>query len=437
MKIDKQTIFRIFLAALGCIAFYWILHEPEYVKVFLSGVSGIFMPFVIGSVLAFVLNVPMRAIEKLLKFIKSEKLKRISSILLTIAAIALVIVGVVMLLIPQIEQTLDRLLTQLPIFFENVYKDTMTFLEARPELMEWVSENIGLQNLNWSTLIEKAATMVGDSLSKVFSGAISAVSSLASGVFNAVISIVFALYCLARKESLARQGRKLVYALAAEPVADQILRISRMTNSAFSNFITGQCLEAVILGLLFVPFMAILRMPYIPLICVVITVTALIPLVGAFAGCILGAFFILVNDPMQAVIFVAMFLAIQQFENNVIYPKVVGSSIGLPGMWVLLAVAVGGGIMGVGGMFLMVPIASVIYALIREYTAKKLEIKGVDEEKLIAPSGEIQSNLVAKAKNAQKKAQARRDVRREVREERREVRKERKSKKNELGENDA
>ena len=411
MKIDRKTILRIFLCALGCIAFYWILHEPEGVRAFWKVISGIFTPFVVGSVLAFILNVPMRGIENCLKFIKSEKLKRILSILLTIAAIALVITGVIVLLIPQIEETIQRLLSQLPMFFETVYNDVMTFLEDRPELLEWVNENIGLQELNWSTLIEKVATMVGDSLSKVFSGAILAVSSITSGIFNAVVSVVFALYCLARKETLARQGRKLVYAIASEKAADNTVRIFRMTNSAFSNFLTGQCLEAVILGLLFVPAMAIFKMPYIPLICVVIAVTALVPLVGAFAGCILGAFFILVNDPVQAVAFVIMFLAIQQFEGNVIYPRVVGSSIGLPGMWVLLAVAVGGGLMGVVGMFLMVPIASVIYTLIREYTAKKLENKNIDQEKLTEQPPELQSHFVMKAKNARSKRIARREER--------------------------
>lgn len=431
MKIEKRTIFYIFLAALGCIAFYWLLHEPDRVKAFLEIISGIFMPFVVGAVLAFIMNVPMRGIESLLKFIKSEKLKRILSIVLTIAVVGLVIYGVVMLLIPQVQETIDRLLVQLPLFFESVYKDVMIFLEERPELLEWANENFNLQNLNWSSIIEKAATMVSESLTKVVTGAISAVSSLASGVFNAVISLVFALYCLAQKETLSRQGRKLIYSLVSEPRADETIRICRMTNSAFSNFITGQCLEAVILGLLFVPFMAIFKMPYIPLICVVIAVTALVPLVGAFAGCILGAFFILVNDPMQAIGFVIMFLAIQQFEGNVIYPRVVGSSIGLPGMWVLLAVAVGGGLMGVGGMFLMVPIASVIYTLIREATAKRLEGKNIDPGKLTEQPPELQSHFAMKAKNAKQKAQQRREVRREVREERRE---ERKSRKNEKGE---
>lgn len=427
MKIEKRTIFHIFLAALGCIAFYWLLHEPDRVKAFMGIVSSIFMPFVVGAMLAFIMNVPMRGIERLLKFMKSEKLKRIVAIVLTIAAIGILLYGVVMLLIPQVEETLDRLLVQLPLFFESVYKDVMKFLEERPELLEWANENFHLQNLNWSSIIEKVATMVSESLTKVVTGAISAVSSLASGVFNAVISLVFALYCLAQKETLSRQGRKLIYAIMPEGRADEAIRICRMTNAAFSNYITGQSLEAVILGLLFVPFMAIFKMPYIPLICVVIAVTALVPLVGAFAGCILGAFFILVNDPMQAIGFVIMFLAIQQFEGNVIYPRVVGSSIGLPGMWVLLAVAVGGGLWGVGGMFLMVPIASVIYTLIREYTAKRLDSKDIDPQKLIEQPPELRSHYVEKAKNAKKKAMARREIRVERREERREERKNKKS----------
>ena len=422
IKIEKKTIWRIFLAVLGCIAFYWLLHETDRVKSVWKVISDIFSPFVLGGVLAFILNVPMRAFENWIKFIKSEKVRRLVAICLTMAAIIVVVAGVVMLIVPQIEETLNLLLSQLPGFFDRVYASVMNFLEERPELLEWVTENIGLEKLNWSGLIEKVATLVGDSLSKIFSGAVTAVTGVFGAVFNAVISIVFAFYCLARKETLARQGRKVIYAIAKEHIADEVVRILRMTNSAFSNFLTGQCLEAVILGLLFVPFMAIFKMPYIPLICVVIAVTALVPLVGAFVGCILGAFFILVNDPMQAVGFVIMFLVIQQFEGNVIYPRVVGSSIGLPGMWVLLAVAVGGGLMGVVGMFLMVPIASVIYTLIREYTQKKLDKKLIDEDKLQEHPPELQPHFKLKAQKAKAKRQERRQ--------------ERKSKKNDQGKED-
>ena len=156
----------------------------------------------------------------------------------------------------------------------------------------------------------------------------------------------------------------------------------RLANVTFSNFISGQCLEAVILGCLFAIVMAILKMPYIPLVSVIIAVTALIPVVGAFVGCIVGAFFILVNDPFQALTFIAMFLVLQQLENNLIYPRVVGTSIGLPGMWVLVAVTVGGEIMGVGGMLAMIPLTSVMYTLAREFTNRRLAERNIPEEKL-------------------------------------------------------
>lgn len=411
IKIEKKTIWRIFLCVLGCIAFYWLLHETDRVKAVWKVISDIFAPFVLGGVLAFILNVPMRAIENWIKFIKSDKARRILAISLTMIVIALVIAGVVMLIIPQIEETLDLLISQLPGFFSRVYENVMDFLEERPELMEWVATNIGLEKLNWTGIVEKAAAWIGDSFNAIFAGAVSAVTSVFGVVFNVVVAIVFAFYCLARKETLARQGRKVIYAITKEHVADEVVRVLRMTNSAFSNFLTGQCIEAVILGLLFVPAMAIAKMPYIPLICVLIAVTALVPLVGAFVGCILGAFFILVSNPMQAVIFVIMFLAIQQFEGNVIYPRVVGGSIGLPGMWVLLAVSIGGGLFGVAGMFLMVPIASVIYTLIRENTQKKLDKRIIDPEKLQEHPPELQSHFKMKAQNAKKKRQARREER--------------------------
>jgi predicted PurR-regulated permease PerM len=210
---------------------------------------------------------------------------------------------------------------------------------------------------------------------------------------NLVISFVFALYCLGCKEVLARQGRRLIYSFLPEHFCDETVRILRLTNSTFSNFISGQCLEAVILGAMFAVSMAIFRMPYVALVSVIISVTALVPLVGAFVGCFLGAFFILVDNPMQAVAFVAMFLILQQIEGNLIYPKVVGTSIGLPGMWVLAAVAVGGELMGVAGMFLMVPVASVLYTLMREITNTRLEERGIDRTKLQDHPPELKSKF--------------------------------------------
>lgn len=411
MKIDKKTIYRIFLCVLGCIAFYWLLHETDRVKSVLNFVAGIISPFIIGGVIAFIMNVPMRAIEGRLKFIKSEKPQRIIAILLTLIVIALVIAGVMMLLVPQIGDTVDLLMQQMPAFLERVEGYVMDFLQEHPDLLQWVTENIGLQDMDWSSILQKAADVVSSSVMTILTGAISAVSNIFGAVFNLVISIVFAFYCLACKETLARQGRRLLYALVKETLADNIVRVLRMTNSTFSNFLTGQCLEAVILGLLFVPSMAIFKMPYIPLICVLIIVTALVPLVGAFVGCVLGAFFILVSDPMLAVGFVILFLVIQQIEGNLIYPRVVGESIGLPGMWVLLAVAVGGGLFGVIGMFLMVPLSSVLYTLLREFAHKRLADREIDEDKLRPHPPELQSHFKMKAQNAKQKRIERREVR--------------------------
>ena len=411
MKIEKKTIFRIFLSVLGCIAFYWILHETDRVRQFFEFFGNIFSPFLVGGVLAFILNVPMRAIETKLKFIKSEKILRIVAILLTLLAIALVIAGVVMLLIPQIKDTVDLLLTQLPDFYLRVQGQVYEFLAAHPELNEWVNSSIDLEQFDWSAILEKIAGFVSSGVGTVISGAVAAVKDIFGVVFNMVISIVFAFYCLACKETLARQGRRLAYCLLKEKNADFLVRVMRMTNAAFSNFVTGQCLEAVILGLMFVPTMALFKMPYIPLICVLITVTALVPLVGAFVGCALGAFFILVADPMLAVGFVIMFLVIQQIEGNLIYPRVVGESIGLPGMWVLLAVAVGGGFFGVGGMFLFVPLASVLYTLIREFTQSRLVERNIDPDKLKEHPPELQSHFQMKREKRKEKRKVRREER--------------------------
>ncbi len=401
MAWDKKSMRNIFLLVVGCIVLYWLLNQTEQVLVVWSFIKGMLSPFLVGAALAFVLNVPMRAIEAKLGGIQKPKLRRGASMLLTIFAVALVIAGVIWLLVPQIERTLGELVTLLPGFFTNVGNGINEFLESRPELQEIIAPY--LQKLNWDQLLQNAVDLLGSSLSSLFNSAISAVGSITSAIFNAVVSFVFALYCLGSKETLARQGRKLLYSVAKEKVADETVRVMRMTNSAFSNFITGQCIEAVILALLFVIAMMLFRMPYIPLISVLIGVTALVPLVGAFAGCILGAFFILVSDPMQAVTFVIMFLAIQQFEGNVIYPKVVGSSIGLPGMWVLLAVAVGGELMGVAGMLVMVPFASVIYTLFGEFTARRLETKNIDESKLTPQPPELQSHFKLKADKSKPK----------------------------------
>ena len=400
LQIDKKTIRKFFWVAVGAIVVYWLLHETERFKSLWTMVTDIFAPFVIGAALAFILNVPMRAFERRMGFIKNDGARRALGIVLTFLSITLVLYGVIRLLIPQISDTIATLIPKLTDFFLRMEKKFYSFLQENPELLAWVSANTNLANLNWSSLIQQAATMLKNSVTVIAGGAFSAVGSFAGGLVDVVIGLVFALYGLARKEILARQCRRLLYAFVPEGTSDEIIRVMRLTNVTFSNFISGQCLEAIILGAMFAVTMAVLKLPYIALISVLIAVTALVPIVGAFVGCFIGAFLILVNDPIQAVIFLAMFLVLQQIEGNLIYPRVVGSSVGLPGMWVLVAVAIGGDMMGVGGMLLMIPLASVCYALAREFTTKRLQTLQIPRDKLQDHPMDVKKKPRKKKENA-------------------------------------
>lgn len=393
MQIDKKTIRKLFWVAVGCIVVYWLLHETERFNTLWNTAVGIVSPFVIGSALAFILNVPMRAFERHMKFLKKDGLRRAIAIVLTFVSIALVIYGVIRLLVPQISDTIMTLIPKVTDYFLKLEDRVLVFLQDNPELLSWVYANTNLESFDWPTLIQQAMTMIKNSLTVIAGGAFSAVGSVAGGIVDVVIGLVFAIYGLARKEILARQGRQILYAFTPEHFADEFIRVMRLTNSSFSNFISGQCLEAVILGCMFAIAMAILKLPYITLVSVLIGVTALVPIVGAFVGCAVSAFLILVNDPFQAVIFLAMFLVLQQVEGNLIYPKVVGTSIGLPGMWVLLAVTVGGDLMGITGMLVMIPLASVVYTLLREFTQRRVEERQIDPDKLRAHPPELKNQF--------------------------------------------
>ena len=382
MKIDKSVLKKLFVLAAGCILFAWLVLDTARATTMFRTVWGLFSPFVVGAGIAFVFNVPMRAIERQLADIRKAGFRRVLSIVLTILCLVLIIMFVFELLIPQIRLTVESLSQTIPVFVEGLAAKLVVMLQDHPEMRAWIQETLNLESLDWSSILTEALGFISNQMSTVMGGAVSVIGSVTGAIINMVVSIAFAIYCLARKEILARQGRRLLYSLVSEKHADEVIRVLRLTNSTFSNFISGQCLEACILGCLFAVVMAIFKMPYISLVSVVIAVTALIPVVGAFVGCILGAFFILVNNPIQALTFVIMFLVIQQLENNLIYPRVVGTSIGLPGMWVLVAVTVGGALMGVGGMLLMIPLTSVIYALLREFTEKRLAERGIPAEKL-------------------------------------------------------
>ena len=406
MQIEKKQIKILVLGAMSCILLYWFLNDMERVKSMVGGLFGLMQPFLVGACIAFVLNVPMRAIEKQVRKIRGLPGERTISILLTILMLVLVVMVVFNLLIPQVRETAQIIAAQLPPFINRMEENIQNFLTENPQIQQWLWENTDMENFDWAAMAQKAIDLVSGSLGKAVGNTVDVVKNLISSIWSLFVSLVFSLYCLGNKERLARQGRRILYSILPESWSDEIIRIGRLTNSTFSNFFSGQCIEVVILGSMFAVTMTILRMPYVPLVSVLVAVTAFVPIVGAWLGCALGALFILVNDPMQALAFVVMFLILQQIENNLIYPRVVGTSVGLPSMWTLAAVTVGADIMGVAGMVLMIPMCSVLYTLLSDFTAKRVRALGIDPEKLKDQPPELKSKLKEKREHAKRKREA-------------------------------
>lgn len=330
---------------------------------------GMLTPFLVGAAMAFVLNLPARFIENKIfakwKNPKSAGLKRALSILLAILFVVALLVFAVSMVLPQLTRTLMELTTVVPDYFRGLVKD----LEALAlEYPEWKDALALLEeiSIDWSSVITYVTNVLKDGLGNVLSSAVGFAGSLASFVFDGIIAIVFAIYIMAGKENLGRQAKKLLHAYLPEKAYEKTMKVLALCNHNFAKFISGQCLEAVILGTMFVVCMSIFGMPYAVLVGVLIAFTALIPIVGAFIGCAVGAFLILMVSPVKALIFVIMFLILQQLEGNLIYPKVVGNSVGLPAIWVLFAVSIGGSMFGVVGMLVFIPLMSTLYALLRE-----------------------------------------------------------------------
>ncbi len=392
LKIEKKTLKRILLVAVVCIVLYWILSAPVQMKMVLGILGNIFTPFIVGLVIAFIINVPMRWLESKMTKIRKHWVRRVIAMSLSFLLVVAILAGVLWLLIPEVVKTISDLIPQLTEFVSNLEVNIENLIKDNPQLSNWLFGEGGAADFDWASLIETGLAFLGERLADIVTTTLLALLSVGSFLISAFIAIVFAIYVLYQKELLARQGRRLLYAFLPEKIADNTLRIMRLSNSAFSRFLSGQCIEVCILGSMFAIAMAIFNMPFIPLICVLIAITAFVPYVGAWAACFIGAFLIMVVDPTKALWFMAMFLVVQEIENNLIYPKVVGTSIGLSGMWVLLAISIGGELFGVFGMIVMIPIASVIYTLLSEVTEKRLQKRNVANEKLVAQPPEIAKN---------------------------------------------
>ncbi|MCI7790828.1 MAG: AI-2E family transporter [Lachnospiraceae bacterium] len=329
----------------------------------------IMKPFLYGGVIAFILNIPLRFIEsKILKNWKgkiADRIKRPLSILLSILFVILLINIVIMTVVPQLGKTLVEIGYQIPIFASAVVERLEAVSKEYPQLESYIVELETIE-IDWKSAVDSLIQFMKTGMTNFLSSTVTVAGSIIGGTMNLFIGFVFALYILGQKEVLSNQGKRIISAFCPAHMERHILTICSIAYRNFSNFISGQCTEAVILGCMFVITMTIFRMPYAILVGVLIAFTALIPIVGAFIGCFVGAFLILVNNPIQAVGFVVMFLVLQQIEGNLIYPKVVGNKVGLPSIWVLLAVSVGGSLFGVAGMLFFIPLVSTIYMLFRD-----------------------------------------------------------------------
>ena len=364
---SKETIKA--LRGLMIFAALLVLAVLHLDKVFLAigVVLRISRPFIIGAAVAFVINIPMRAIETKLFAPKSKmsKWKRPLSFLLSILAVVLVLWTVYMLIIPQLGVTVRELAVKIPAFLAEAVKVLQEVSDNNPQIQEYIA-GLDVSTWDWNSILSKVANTLGNGIGNVLISTVSVAGSIFGVVFDAVVAFVFAVYLLMQKEALASQGERVMRAYLPEKIYTKMQYVLRLLHKNFSSFISSQCLEAVILGTLFVIAMTIFSLPYAVLIGTLIAVTALVPIVGAFIGCAVGAFLILVEDPILAIGFVIMFLVIQQLEGNLIYPKVVGNSVGLPAIWVLVAVSVGGSLFGVVGMLIFIPITSTLYTLLRE-----------------------------------------------------------------------
>ena len=378
MNLDKDNLKKIRGLILFTIFVLVALWNYELVFDGIKFVWGVISPFVLGGVIAFIVNIPMRFFEEKLfdkakakKKKWAEKLARPLSLIIALLLIIGIIATVVLIVIPELGNTLLNLGKTMQEFIPKAQAWAIKTFEDNQEIARWIADI----DFKWNEILAQGLDFLKNGASSVLGSTFEAAMSIISGVASFFISFVFACYILVQKEKLGKQVKKLMRAFMPEDWNNIFLALGSVVNKSFTNFFTGQCLEAVILGLMFLITMAIFRLPYALLISVLIAFTALIPIFGAFIGCGVGALLIFMVSPMKALIFIIMFLVLQQIEGNFIYPHVVGNSVGLPSIWVLVAVSVGGSLMGLAGMLIFIPLTAVVYTMLRGIVNRRLGLK--------------------------------------------------------------
>lgn len=371
---EKKEIKKWLPLIIASIIVYWGINNLNVIGSFISKIMQIIFPFVLGGALAFILNIPMSFFERKLSKIKygkktifkNKKLLRTISLVLAVIVIVFILYIIINLVVPELLDVFELLIGNIPYYAEEISK----FIENNTEHLKELDSLMNNINFDKDSIKNELMGIV----SGLLTSSISLVIGVVGIVVNLFISIVFSIYLLTGKEKLQVQCTKILKAYLKEKTAAKIIEIGKTANKIFRSFFTVQCLEATILGTLCILGMLILKIPYAVPIGVLVGVTALIPVVGAFLGIIIGSILIISVNPIKVITFIVFVLILQQVEGNIIYPKVVGTSVGLPGMWVLFAVTVGGSLFGIVGMLLGVPFVSVIYTVLKNDVDKRLKI---------------------------------------------------------------
>lgn len=393
MDLSKLTLkYVLLLVAASALIFYSIFHLTVIGNFFMRLVRLV-TPFVIGCVVAFILNVPLRGFEKLIyKHTEVQKSSRVrvASILVSIVTVCLVFSIVAGIVLPQLVQSVSLLIKNVPTYVDQL----SALVSSMPDPTGKVHDTMNTLNGLSAATIQKAlldflmsGALNDSAISNMIQSTMGIFSSIASVAVNSIIGFIFAVYVLRSKERLAAQARKICLAFLSEPHARSLIHICQVAFNKFYHFVTGQLTEAVILGSLCTVGMLLLRLPYAPMIGVLTGFCALVPIVGAFIGGAVGALLIVTVAPIKALIFLVFLLVLQQVEGHVIYPHVVGGSVGLPSMWTLFAITVGGAVMGLVGMLIAVPLCAAFYYLFAESVHGRLKAKAIDEDASVIVSG--------------------------------------------------
>ena len=358
-KLETKSCIKL---AVTLFILYLCIHYWENAANLLKTVSGAALPLIIGGAVAYPLNILMSFYERHFFTKSSNKLviksRRSVCVILSLLTLVAIFTLVIALVVPQVTACVKMVIAQLPGFMDAVVEKLSHFDIVPENIIESLSE------IDWKSKITENIKTLTSGLGNVMGVVVSTVSSVVSGVTTTFLSLIFAVYLLLSKDTLLRQIKRLAERFVPEKINGRINYVAHVSNECFRKFIVAQCTEAIILGSLCTVGMLILRLPYAAMIGAVTCVTSFIPVVGGLIGGGIGAFLILMQSPVKALIFLVFIILLQQIEGDLIYPRVVGSSIGLPSIWVLAAITVGGGVFGVMGMLLGVPVASTVYRLL-------------------------------------------------------------------------